>query len=285
MSSGKQTVASSGNMGIVNEMYGGIQNVSSDSFGEINVMNGRSQMFFNGTGTISVMNDGLQNMGFGTANTAIISVMNGGIQQAQNASSMMTISVMNNDVQSVGCLASGIISSMNSGSQVLFYDSSATGTVLSLNGGTQLVYHGRAVDTVVNGGTQLIIGTAIYSICINGSCYTTTAGYNGIANNTTINNDTVIMFGETATAKDITMTGGEYIIHNNNDGEINNIGGKFEFTGGQFDMTKRAENAFNPDSGVILTDSKYLTVKINDLQKAAVHSLWIQTWPVKKKQR
>ncbi|MCD7873572.1 MAG: hypothetical protein LUH17_00945, partial [Acidaminococcaceae bacterium] len=42
---------------------------------------------------------------------------------------------------------------------------------------------------------------------------------------------------------------------------------KFEFTGGQFDMTKRAENAFNPDSGVILTDSKYSTVKINDLQK------------------
>lgn len=128
-----------------------------------------------------------------------------------------------------------------------------SGLISTMSGGTQIVY-GTALDTIVYGGTQYVFGGTALNTTLNGGTQHVT---NKCAlTNTTVNNGVVVVTYDKTVVSDLTMTGGEYRL--GTDGGSYNIGGKFAFTGGVFDMTKD----INGNKA-----RTYETLKIADLQR------------------
>ena len=233
MSNGKQTIISGGT-GTVYTMNSGMQSVSSGGTGATNVMNGGRQQIDSGAiGTITTMNsNGYQIIGNHASGT--IGTMNGGSQYIGYYATGI-VNVMNDGSQSVSRGGSGAVADMSDGEQTIL--TGGTGTISAMAGGTQYISSGgTSVDTTINGGTQVI-----YDI--------------GTAKNTTINSGMAAMLGAGAVVEDLTMTGGEYLL--GADGGTYNIGGTFNFTGGNFDMTKDLTGS---------TPGSYETLTIDNLQ-------------------
>ena len=155
------------------------------------------------------------NMYVSSGGTGTVSTMNGG-RQTVSSGGTGTVSTMNNGEQLVYSGGTGTVSTMNDGSQ--YVSSGGTGTVSTMNGGSQYVYNGGiSADTTLYGGTQII-----YS--------------GGTGNNTTIYGGTAGMSNSSAVVNDLTMTGGTYLL--GGDRGNYNVGGRFCFAGGDFDMTR-----------------------------------------------
>ena len=205
----------SGGTGTVSTMNGGRQTVSSGGTGTVSTMNrnGWQYVYSGGTGTVSTLNGGSQTVYSG--GTGTVSTMNGG-RQTVSSGGTGTVSTMNNGEQLVYSGGTGTVSTMNDGSQ--YVSSGGTGTVSTMNGGSQYVYNGGiSADTTLYGGTQII-----YS--------------GGTGNNTTIYGGTAGMSNSSAVVNDLTMTGGTYLL--GGDRGNYNVGGRFCFAGGDFDMTR-----------------------------------------------
>ena len=267
MNGGRQSV-SSGATGTVSTMNGGVQSVSSGATGTVSTMNGGRQSVSSGaTGTVSTMNDGWHIVYSG--GTGTVSTMNGGWQDVSSGGTG-TVSTMNGGSQYVSSGGTGTVSTMNGGSQYVY--SGATGTVSTINDGRQIVYSG-ATGTVstINGGVQIVSrgGTGTVSTMNDGWQYVYSGGtgtvstinggvqyvYNGgisadttlysgtqiiysggTGNNTTIYGGTAGMSNSSAVVNDLTMTGGTYLL--GGDRGNYNVGGRFCFAGGDFDMTR-----------------------------------------------
>lgn len=269
MGSGDRMTISAGGIGTVSTMSGGTQNIYLSGIGTVDTMSSGYQFVFNkgtayidtlndgyqtlsgGTGAVNIMNDGHQNIySGGTGNVSIIS---GGTQNVYNSG---IINMMSGGTQNIFSGGTGIVSNMDNGNQFTLdsgigiievmnngyqtISSGGTGTVSNMNGGHQHIYSaGTAVDTIMNDGHQFIYNKAA-------------------AKNTTINGGTAVMLGELAIVEDVTMTGGEYLL--GADGGSYHIGGKFEFTGGNFDMAKNIP-------GMTTGTCTYETLTIDNLQK------------------
>ena len=225
----------SGGSGTVSTMGSGYQTISSGGTGTVSTMSGGTQMISSvGTGTVSTMSGGTQNINGGTGT---VSTMSGGSQNIYLGGSG-TVSAMNSGFQIISSRGNGIIETMNDGRQ--YISAGGEGTISTMNGGTQVInVKGTSLDTVVYGGSQLIAD-------------------GGTAKNTTINGGTAAMLGAGAIVEDVTMTGGEYLL--GADGGRYHIGGKFEFTGGNFDMSKNIP-------GMTTATGTYETLTIDNLQK------------------
>ena len=156
------------------------------------------------------------NMYVSSGGTGTVSTMNGGSQTVSSGGTG-TVSTMNYGSQTVSSGGTGTVSTMNRNGWQYVY-SGGTGTVSTLNGGSQYVYNGGiSADTTLYGGTQII-----YS--------------GGTGNNTTIYGGTAGMSNSSAVVNDLTMTGGTYLL--GGDRGNYNVGGRFCFAGGDFDMTR-----------------------------------------------
>ena len=213
MNSGWQYVYSGGT-GTVSTMNSGLQHVSSGATGTVSTMNSGVQAVFSGaTGTVSTINSGMQAVFSGATGT--VSTMNSGVQHVSSGGTG-TVSTMNSGLQHVSSGGTGTVSTMNSGVQHV--SSGGTGTVSTMNGGSQYVSSGGiSADTTLYSGTQII-----YS--------------GGTGNNTTIYGGTAGMSNSSAVVNDLTMTGGTYLL--GGDRGNYNVGGRFCFAGGDFDMTR-----------------------------------------------
>jgi len=191
---------------------GGKMYVSSGGTGTVSTINsGWQYVSSGGTGTVSTINSGWQYVYSG--GTGTVSTMNSGWQEVFSGGTG-TVSTMNSGLQHVSSGGTGTVSTMNSGVQHV----SSGGTVSTMNGGSQYVSSGGiSADTTLYSGTQII-----YS--------------GGTGNNTTIYGGTAGMSNSSAVVNDLTMTGGTYLL--GGDRGNYNVGGRFCFAGGDFDMTR-----------------------------------------------
>jgi len=234
---GHQTI-SAGGEGIIENMNNGRQYISAGGKGTVRAMNGGGQIIYDGgIGTVDNMNGGYQTIsgtGKGTVNTMIsggqtISAGGTGIIRA------MDIVAGGRGYQTISAGGEGIIENMNNGRQ--YISAGGKGTVSAMNGGSQNVYTGgTSLDTNLYGGIQMVYDS-------------------GTAKDTTINGGTAVMLGAGAVVENVKMTGGEYRL--NADGDAYRVDGKFDFSGGNFDMT---QDLYGNKTGT------YETLGINDLQ-------------------
>lgn len=249
MEDGLQTIR--GGYGTIDVMNSGVQSVEAKSaVGVISMLNGGKQVVAgNCSGSVNLMNGGSQFVSFD--GSGLISTMSGGAQIVYGSNADGIVNFMSNGEQHVSYRATGAINTMQNGSQVIAYD--AVGKINTMSGGTQIVY-GTALDTIVYGGTQYVFGGTALNTTLNGGTQHVT---NKCAlTNTTVNNGVVVVTYDKTVVSDLTMTGGEYRL--GTDGGSYNIGGKFAFTGGVFDMTKD----INGNKA-----RTYETLKIADLQR------------------
>ena len=253
MSGGVQYIYNGGS-GTISTMNGGYMRISSGGMGSIGTMNSGAQYIYSGaTGNIGTMNHGWQNIYSG--GVGVISTMSGGGQYIYNGGSG-TISTMSDGYQRIYGGGTGSIGTMNSGAQ--YIDSGATGSISTMSGGEQKIYSGgTALDTNIYGGMQVVeSGGVAENTTITGGTQVVSAV--GEVKKTILNAGTAVMMGDTAVVSDVTMSGGSYLL--GSDSGNYNIGGKFNFTGGEVDMTK---NYLGVEPGT------YETLNIANLEQAA----------------
>ena len=146
MSGGSQTI--NGGTGTVSTMNGGEQNISYGGTGTISTMNGRQIISSGGTGTISTMNNGYQKISNG--GTGTISTMNNGGQDISSGKG--TINTMIRGKQDI-VSGTGTVDTMSGGEQ---YISGGTGTISTMNNGYQWLLSGTGTINIMSGGTQTI---------------------------------------------------------------------------------------------------------------------------------
>ena len=227
MNDGVQYI-SSGGVGIIEMMNGGRQDVSNGGKGTVqHMVNGEQYVYDEGLGEISTMDGGEQRIG--SKGNGTVYIMNSGGQFVHD-DGVGYIDNLNNGFQSVEA-GKGNVSLMNDGAQLI--KSGGDGTVENMNGGVQIIYEGIGTVENLNNGIQSISGGTALNTDLHGGMQWV---YGGTALNTTIYGGTAAFINNAAIVEDVTMTGGEYLL--GADGGSYNIGGKFEFTGGNFDMTK-----------------------------------------------
>ena len=145
----------------------------------VTTMNGGKQQIISGTGTISTMSGGSQNIG--SAGSGIVSTMSGGTQ-AISSGGLGVVSTMSGGTQTVSNGGTGTVNALNSGYQNILSGGvgSALGTLVGEqqigSGGTGYVEHVTAKQIISGGGTG-IVGTVTA-----GDSWNLTAGQTGIAN-------------------------------------------------------------------------------------------------------
>lgn len=236
--------------GIVSVMRGGTQRVYKNATGKIESMAGGRQIVDQeANGLIDIMNSGLQDIYHGAIGTIVR--MNDGLQVVSNG--VGTVEKMNGGLQWIAQGGSGTVSTMNGGIQII---EKGIGTISAMSGGEQAILSGGSgtVSTMMNDARQAISSGGI-SLDTNlyGGIQMVYDG--GTAKDTTINGGTAVMLGAGAVVENVKMTGGEYRL--NADGKAYRVEGKFDFSGGNFDMT---QDLYGNKTGT------YETLGINDLQ-------------------
>ena len=131
-------------------MLGGAQYVNGGT-GTVSTMSGGKQNISSGgTGTVSTMNSGQQTVKSGGAGT--VSTMLGGAQLVESGGTG-AVSIMNDGEQNIYSGGSGTVVTMNSGGQ---YITSGTGTVSTMSGGMQDISSGTGTISTMLGGAQLV---------------------------------------------------------------------------------------------------------------------------------
>ena len=149
----------------------------SDKTGTAGIVNsgGRQEISSGGTGTVSTMNRGWQNIYSGSG---MVSTMSGGGQEIYSGSGM--VSTMSGGQQTIYSGGTGTIDTMANGFQMV--KSGGTGTIDTMSSGNQLVHGGIGTVSAMNDGIQDISSGGSGTIStMNGGEQTVNSGCYGAA--------------------------------------------------------------------------------------------------------
>ena len=152
MSGGTQDIISGS--GTITNMYSGRQEIESGAYGSITTMNsglGMQNVYSGATGSVTTMNGGRQDLLNGTGHIETLNA--DGIQRMSGSQAYGSVTTMNGGTQLIYYGATGDVATMNDGIQDI--GANGVGNVDDMEGGTQDIY-GTAVSTTVEGGTQIL---------------------------------------------------------------------------------------------------------------------------------